>query len=102
MIKGRLKMDIGEEILLCSENYEKWKALALSAQNKQESKKFFEKAFFWLELQSAFITLFAAEQAKGRDPIFKRKLILAKARLSKKLAEYAENVLNEIRGKMQS
>ncbi|MEM5772614.1 MAG: hypothetical protein QXL86_00060 [Candidatus Aenigmatarchaeota archaeon] len=94
-------MDINEEISLCSENYEKWKALALSAQNKEESKKFLEKAFFWLELQSAFITLFAAEQAKGKDPAFKRKLLLAKTKLSKKLAEYAENVLNEIEGKME-
>jgi hypothetical protein len=94
-------MDIKEEISLCSQNYEKWKALALSSQDKEESKRFLEKAFFWLELQSAFITLFAAEQSKGNDPFFKRKIMLAKARLSKKLAEYAEKVLNEVEGKME-
>jgi hypothetical protein len=94
-------MDIKEEISLCSQNYEKWKSLALSAQNKEESKKFLEKAFFWLELQSAFITLFAAEQSKGNDPLFKKKIMFAKARLSKKLAEYAERILNEIEGKMK-
>lgn len=96
-----MNMDIKDEISLCSENYEKWKALALSAENKEESKRFLEKAFFWLELQSAFITLFAAEQTKGKDPVFKKKLLLAKAKLSKKLAEYAESVLNEIEGKME-
>jgi hypothetical protein len=94
------KMDIREEISLCSQNYERWKTLALSAQNKEESKRFLEKAFFWLELKSAFITLFAAEQTKGNDPIFKRKLILAKTRLSKKLAEYAEKILKEIEGEI--
>ncbi|MEM5829607.1 MAG: hypothetical protein QW040_02815 [Candidatus Aenigmatarchaeota archaeon] len=93
-------MDFKEEISMCVENYEKWKALALSTPKKDESKKFLEKAFFWLELHSAFITLFAAEQIKGGDPLFKRKLLLAKARLSKKLVEYAEKVLNEIYGKI--
>ena len=89
-------MDITEEISLCSENYEKWKGLALAAEDKKESKRFMEKAFFWLELQAAFITLFAAEQMKGKDPILKRKILLAKANLSRKLAEYAERVLKEI------
>lgn len=91
-------MDINEEIYTCYENYQKWKSLALATTNEQESKKFMEKAFFWLELQSAFITLFAAEQIKGKDPVFKKKILLAKANLSKKLAEYAEKILNEIKG----
>jgi hypothetical protein len=95
-------MDIKEEISLCSQNYERWKALALSAQNREESKRFLEKAFFWLELQSAFITLFAAEQSKGNDPLFKKKIMLAKAMLSKKLVEYAEKILSEIERKNES
>ncbi|MEM5866392.1 MAG: hypothetical protein QXG39_00530 [Candidatus Aenigmatarchaeota archaeon] len=87
---------MNEEISMCYENYQKWKRLALTTTSQQESKKFMEKAFFWLELQTAFITLFAAEQMRGKDPLFKRKILLAKANLSKKLAEYAEKILNEM------
>jgi len=89
-------MNVEDQISLCSQNYQKWKGLALSSQNREESRKSLERAFFWLELQTAFITLIAAEQSKGNDPVFKRKILVAKARLSKKLAEYAENILNEI------
>ena len=89
-------MEIRDQISLCSQNYQKWKSLALSSSRKEEEKRFLEKAFFWLELQTAFVTLFAAEQSKGKDPAFMRKLMVAKAQLSKKLAEYAEKTLNEI------
>jgi hypothetical protein len=89
-------MEIKDQISLCSQHYHKWKDLALSSKDSAEGRKFLEKAFFWLELQTAFITLFAAEQSKGNDAEFKRKLLAAKANLSKKLAEYAENTLNEI------
>jgi hypothetical protein len=92
-------MEIEDQISLCSQYYQRWKSLALSSRNLNDAKRFLEKAFFWLELQSAFITLFAAEQSKGKDPNFKKKILLAKVKLSKKLAEYAENVLNEIEGK---
>jgi hypothetical protein len=89
-------MDVRNEILLCSENYQKWKSLALSSNNSGEGRKFLEKAFFWLEIQSAFITLFAAEEARGKDPAFKKKLMIAKASLLKRLSNYAEKTLNEM------
>ncbi|MEM5870202.1 MAG: hypothetical protein QXR09_03510 [Candidatus Aenigmatarchaeota archaeon] len=89
-------MKFGEEISICSQNYEKWKALALSSKSIEESKKYMQKAFFWLELHSAFLLLAAAEETKGKDPTFKQKLILAKARLSKKLSEYAEKLINDL------
>lgn len=90
-------MKFEHQLKLCSENYQKWKSLALSANSIEQAKKFLEKAFFWLELQAAFITLFSIEQAKGNDPEIKKKLITAKSNLSKKLTEYAKSVLDEIK-----
>jgi len=54
------------------------------------------RAFFWLELQTAFIALFAIEKTNGDDPKAELKLISAKANVSKKLAEYAKEILNEL------
>jgi hypothetical protein len=58
-----------------------------------------EKAMFWMELQSAFVALWGIENTRGDDPEIKRKLITAKSNLSKRLADYAEEVLDEINGK---
>lgn len=90
-------MSINSQIALCSHHYQKWKSLALNTQNIIESRKALERAFFWLELQTAFITLHAVEQMRGRDPNVKHRLIVAKANLSKKLADYADEILNEIK-----
>ncbi len=88
-------MDLGQQIALCSEHYQRWKEQALVARDTFESRKAIERAFFWLELQSAFIVLHAIEQIKGNDPSTKRKLITAKVNLSRKLADYANEILNE-------
>jgi hypothetical protein len=89
-------MHIKDQISLCSYHYQKWKNLALSTFDTKEAGRYMKKAFFWLELQSAFITLFAVEQTRGKDPKVKRKLIVAKANLSKRLADYASEILNEL------
>lgn len=89
-------MEMTDQISLCSENYQRWKDLALSSQNKEDSRKYLEKAFFWLELQSAFIALFAIEKANKNNKEIKEKILLVKARLCKKLSEYAKQTLNEI------
>ena len=90
-------MSIAQQIAVCEEHYKKWKEQALDNQNIPEVRKALERAFFWLELQSAFIVLHAIEQAKGQDSEIKKKLIVAKANLSRKLADYAEGILNEWR-----
>lgn len=90
-------MKLEHQIELCSQNYQKWKSIALSSNSLEQAKKFLEKAFFWLELQTAFITLFSIEQAKGNDPEIKQKLITAKSNLSRKLTDYAKSVLDEIK-----
>lgn len=88
-------MPLESQLSLCTEHYEKWKSLALSANSLVESKKCLERAFFWLELQTAFITLFTMEKTCN-DPKTELKLISAKANLSKRLAEYAKEILNEL------
>lgn len=89
-------MPLEEQIELCSKHFQKWKSLALSNTDSEKTRRYMEKAFFWLELQTAFTTLFVIEQTKGNDPETKRKLLIAKSNLSKKLADYADNTLNEI------
>jgi hypothetical protein len=87
-------MNLQEKLELCSTYYKKWKEKALSSQNLEQSKNAMQKAFFWLEMHSAFLALEAMEQNK--DPENLQKLILAKANLSKKLIEYSEKILEEI------
>jgi len=90
-------MSIETQITLCSQHYQKWKNQALFTNDIYDARKAIERAFFWLELQSAFIVLHAAEQAKGNDKEMKLKLIHAKTNLSKRLADYAKEILDEIK-----
>lgn len=89
-------MSIGNQVELCSQHFNKWRDVALTTFDKALEKKAIERAFFWLELQAAFVVLWAIEQTKGKDPQTKMKLIAAKANLSKKLADYAKEILNEL------
>lgn len=90
-------MSIESQLALCSQHYQKWKNIALTATDIDESKKAMNRAFFWLELRTAFMGLHAVEQMKGQDNTVKEKLIVAKANLSRKLADYAQEILNEIK-----
>jgi hypothetical protein len=89
-------MNLGEQLSICSEHYQKWKSVALNSFNKVETRKALDRAFFWLELQSAFIALHAVERTGGNNEETRRKLFTAKANLSKKLAEYAKEILSEL------
>ena len=89
-------MSIESQLATCSEKYEKWKNQALVNADGNEAKKAMKRAFFWKELQAAFIALHAIEQSKGQDKDVKMKLIQSKATLSRKLAEYAQEILDEI------
>lgn len=92
-------MPIETQIALCSKQYSRWKKLALDGQSLGDVKTCLEKAMFWLELQTAFVALWSVEQARGNDPTVKNNLIIAKTNLSKKLADYAEKTLEEIKWK---
>lgn len=89
-------MNFGEQIEVCSEHYQRWKSIALNSLDRKESKKAMERAFFWLELQSAFTTLRALELTVGNDKEKMEKLMKAKACLCKKLIEYAKEILGEL------
>lgn len=92
-------MSINKQISTCSEQYSKWKRLAMNADTISDVKECLGKALFWLELQTAFVTLWSVEKAHGEDPNAKRSLILAKTNLSKKLADYAQKSLEELNWK---
>jgi len=87
-------MDITEKIDICSENYQKWKSIALSTSG-EETKKALERAFFWLEMQSAFIALHSIERTADTEEA-RRKVLQAKIRLSRKLSDYAKELLDEL------
>ena len=89
-------MAIEDQIALCSEHFSKWKSMALSAEDANEAKRCMEKAFFWLELQSAFIALNAVEQTRGSDAQVKEKILHAKSNLTRKLVDYADETLKEL------
>jgi hypothetical protein len=89
-------MAINNQIATCSEQYSKWKKLALDANTLSDVKDCLGKALFWLEMQTAFVTLWSVEKMHGNNPAAKRSLILAKTNLSKKLAEYAQKTLDEM------
>ncbi len=89
-------MSLEDQLSLCSEHYQKWKQIALTSEGLT-AKKATEHAFFWLELQSAFIILHAIEKTRT-DPQAKKKILLAKTNLSKRLADYAQDILDEIIG----
>ena len=90
-------MPIETQIATCSEHYQMWKDKALFTNDISEARKAVERAFFWMELRSAFLFLLAIEKTKGTDSETREKLIKAKINLSRKLSEYAQELLNEIR-----
>lgn len=89
-------MAIQDQIATCSSQYTKWRDLALQAEEMDELKMCLQKAMFWMELHSAFVALWSVEQVKGEDPETKERLIIAKSQLSKRLADYAQQILDEI------
>ena len=81
-------MSTQTQIETCSEHYSMWKDRALFSNDLFQSRKAMDRAFFWLEMRSAFIFLHTIEQTKGNDNKDKEKLIQAKMNLSRKLSDY--------------
>ena len=90
-------MSAETQIATCSEHYQMWKDKALFTNDIHQARKAVERAFFWMELRSAFLFLLAVEKTKGNDGQTKEKLIKAKINLSKKLTSYANELLNEMK-----
>ncbi|MBI2545039.1 MAG: hypothetical protein HYW22_00350 [Candidatus Aenigmarchaeota archaeon] len=89
-------MSIETQIETCSEHYKIWKNKALFSNDLYEARKAIDRAFFWMELRSAFIFLHTIEQTNGQDKKVKQSLIQAKMNLSRKLSEYMKETLKGI------
>ncbi|MEM7825753.1 MAG: hypothetical protein QW412_02760 [Candidatus Aenigmatarchaeota archaeon] len=85
------------ELEFCTEKYKKWREIALNSQKIEESKRAAEKAFFWLELYSAYLALLTMEKFGRNDLESKKKIFLARIKICKKLNEYSRKMLNELR-----
>jgi hypothetical protein len=90
-------MSFEDQLEICSFHYNKWKNAALAANDKEQVRRNLERAFFWLELQTAFIALDSVEKVQGKDPKVKNKILIAKTNLSKKLANYANEVMDDLK-----
>ena len=87
-------MSTETQVTVCDEGYQRWKEKALFTNDIYEARKAIEKAFFWMELRSAFIFLHIIEKT-AKDSGTRDKLLSAKINLSKKLTEYTKKLLNE-------
>ena len=92
-----MKMQPREIVDTCSTHYQTWKNEALKANTRQEMDKFMRKAFFWLELQNNLLILWTVENTLGNDPKIKEKVEKAQLNLNKKIADYASEVLKDLK-----
>ena len=92
-----MKMQPREIVDTCTMHYQTWKNEALKAENKEEMDRYMRKAFFWLELQNNLLILWTIESTMGNDPHIKEKVEKAQINLNKKIADYASEVLNDLK-----
>jgi hypothetical protein len=90
-------MEPRDIIKTCSGHYKTWKEEALKTENKMEMKKFLDKAFFWLELQNNLLMLWTIENTMGENGKIKEKLEQAQLNVNKKIADYASQVLKDLK-----
>jgi hypothetical protein len=91
-----MKMQPREIIKTCTTHYESWRNEALRAQTREEMKKFMDKAFFWIELQSNLLILWTIDNTMGNDPSVKKKVEKAQMNVNKKITQYASEVLKDL------
>jgi hypothetical protein len=89
-----VNMDLKQQLEICYRNYKKWKELAFSLSGV-ESQKAMERAFFWLEMHSAFFAIGTLEKTKkmSKEDVFK--LIQLKSKLIERLSEYAKTLIED-------
>jgi hypothetical protein len=85
-------MNLKQQLEICYRNYKKWKELAFSLSGS-ESQKAMERAFFWLEMHSAFFAVGTIENSRKKDRETVEKLIEMKVKLMERLVEYAKTLL---------
>ncbi len=89
-------MTIETQLATCNDGIQRWKEKALLSNDVNEVKKAMERAFFWMELRSAFIFLHTIEQSMENKET-REKIIRAKINLSRKLSEHAKELLSQIK-----
>jgi hypothetical protein len=87
-------MDLKQQLEICYRNYKKWKELALSL-NGIESQKAMERAFFWLEMHSAFFAIGTIEKVRKMSKEDVWRLIQLKSKLVERLSEYAKTLIED-------
>ena len=87
-------MNLKEQLEICYRNYKKWKELAFSL-NGIESQKAMERAFFWLEMHSAFFAVGTLEKTRNLSKGDIAKIIQLKSKLIERLAEYAKTLIDD-------
>ncbi|MGC8812628.1 MAG: hypothetical protein ACP5O8_03545 [Candidatus Aenigmatarchaeota archaeon] len=87
----------GNELEFCTEKYKKWKTIALTSEDLEEAKKAAQKAFFWLELYSAYLAVLTMEKFGKKDLKSRNKIFLARIKICKKLNEYSRQMLNDLK-----
>lgn len=92
-----MEMQPRDIINTCSTHYKTWKDEALKAETRKEMKKFLNKAFFWLELQNNLLMLWTIENTMGNDTKIKEKIEKAQLNVNKKIADYASQVLKDLK-----
>ena len=92
-----MQLEPREIIRTCSTHYQNWKKEALLAKTPEDTKKFLEKAFFWLELQSNLLILWTVKNTMTDDPVVQEKVEKAQININKKIVEYASSVIEELK-----
>jgi hypothetical protein len=87
-------MDLKQQLEICYRNYKKWKELAFSL-NGIESQKAMERAFFWLEMHSAFFAIGTIEKVRKTNKEDILRLIQLKSKLVERLSEYAKTLIED-------
>jgi hypothetical protein len=87
-------MDLKQQLEICYRNYKKWKELAFSL-NGIESQKAMERAFFWLEMHSAFFAIGTIEKVRKMSKEDVWRLIQLKSKLVERLSEYAKTLIED-------
>jgi len=87
-------MNLREQLEICYKNYKKWKELAFSLDGI-ESQRAMERAFFWLEMHSAFFAVGTLEKTRNLSKGDIAKIIQLKSKLIERLAEYAKTLIDD-------
>lgn len=86
--------NLQRHIGMCTKNHARWKRMASFARTREERDRYIERSIFWLEMQTALVSLWAVEQ-KSNDVESRKILTEAKSNLLVKIANYGKTIEDE-------